>query len=106
MKLSRILGWLPGFLIVSGCMTICTAHEAQRAVKGKACGVRGEVEKLDLSDYSLKELVQFATTNRPATVSALLSAADARLALMEIAADAPLVSYSPWTSPHMALSGG
>ena len=62
--------------------------------------------KLDLSDYSLQELVGFAMTNRPAMVSAALAVADARLALREIAADAPLVSYSPWTSPHLSISGG
>lgn len=95
-----------GLLVVSGCMTIFNAQEAQRFVEDKANGVREEVAKLDLSDRSLKELVQFAMTNRPAMVSAALAVVDARLALREIAADAPLVSYSPWTSPHLALSGG
>lgn len=87
-------------------MTIFNAQEAQRSVEDKANGVREEVAKLDLSDRSLKELVQFAMTNRPAMVSAALAVVDARLALREIAADAPLVSYSPWTSPHLALSSG
>lgn len=95
-----------GLLVVSGCMTIFNAQEAQRSVEDKANGVREEVAKLDLSDRSLKELVQFAMTNRPAMVSAALAVVDARLALREIAADAPLVSYSPWTSPHLALSSG
>ena len=106
MKLGRFVGCLSGFLIISGCMTIFNAQEAQDSVRNKADGVRGEVTKLDLADYSLKELVRFAMTNRPAMVSAALAVADARLALKEIAADAPLVSYSPWTSPHLALSGG
>lgn len=87
-------------------MTIFNAQEAQRSIEDKANGVREEVAKLDLSDRSLKELVQFAMTNRPAMVSAALAVVDARLALREIAADAPLVSYSPWTSPHLALSSG
>ena len=106
MKSGRIVGCLLGLLVVSGCMTIFNAQEAQRSVADKANGVREEVAKLDLSDRSLKELVQFAMTNRPAMVSAALAVVDARLALREIAADAPLVSYSPWTSPHLALSSG
>ena len=106
MKSGRIFGFLLGLLIISGCGTIFNAYEAQQSVKGKEDGVCKERAKLDLADYSLKELVQFAMTNRPAMVSAALAVADARFALREIAADAPLVSYSPWTSPHLALSGG
>ena len=107
MKSGRIFGCLTGMLVISGCMTIYNAYEAQEAVADKGNGVcKAEVRKLELSDYSLKELVQFAMTNRPSMVSAALAVVDARLALKEIAADAPLVSYSPWTSPHLALSGG
>ena len=107
MKSGRILGCLTGMLVISGCMTIFNAYEAQEAVADKGNGVcEAGACKLDLSDYSLKELVQFAMTNRPTMVSAALAVVDARLALKEIAADAPLVSYSPWTSPHLALSGG
>ena len=107
MKSGRILGCLTGMLVISGCMTIYNAYEAQEAVADKGNGVcESGACKLDLSDYSLKELVQFAMTNRPSMVSAALAVVDARLALKEIAADAPLVSYSPWTSPHLALSGG
>ena len=106
MKSGCFIGCLAGALIVSGCMTIFNAQEAQDSVAEKANGICGEVSRLDLSDYSLKELVLFAMTNRPTMVSAALAVADARLALREIAADAPLVSYSPWTSPHLSLSGG
>ena len=106
MKSGRLFWFVLGLLILSGCGTIFNAYEAQHAVKDKAVGVCGVRAKLDLSDYSLEELVRFALTNRPAMVSAALAVADARLALREIAADAPLVSYSPWTSPHLALSGG
>ena len=107
MKSGGIFGCLTGMLVISGCMTIYNAYEAQEAVAKKGDGVCAEeVSKLDLSDYSLKELVQFAMTNRPSMVSAALAVVDARLALKEIAADAPLVSYSPWTTPHLALSGG
>ena len=107
MKLDRFSVCLSGLLTISGCMTIFNAQEAQRELEDKGNGVCADsVRKLDLSDYSLKELVGFAMTNRPVMVSAALAVVDARLALREIAADAPLVSYSPWTSPHLALSGG
>ena len=107
MKHTRIIAFSVGLLAVSGCCTIFTARQAQQAVSDKAKGAPTKaVEKLDLSDYSLKELVQFALTNRPSMALAALAVVDARLALREIAADAPLVSYSPWTSPHLGISGG
>ena len=107
MKFGRFFGCLSGILVISGCMTIFNAQEAQKRLADKGNGVRAEgASKIDLSDYSLKELVDFAMTNRPSMVSAALAVLDARLALREIAADAPFVSYSPWTSPHLALSGG
>ena len=107
MKHRRTIAFSVGLLAVSGCCTIFTARQAQQSVSDKAKGAPTKaVERLDLSDCSLKELVQFALTNRPSMVSAALAVVDARLALREIAADAPLVSYSPWTSPHLGISGG
>ena len=107
MKHRRIIAFSVGLLAVSGCCTIFTARQAQQAVLDKGKGAPAKaVDKLDLSDYSLEELVGFAMTNRPSMVAAALAVVDARLALREIAADAPLVSYSPWTSPHLGLSGG
>ena len=95
-------------LAVSGCLTVFNAQEAQRAVRARASGAYGPAagERLDLSGYSLRELVEFALTNRPSMVSAALAVADAHLALREIAADAPLVSATPWTAPHLSASGG
>lgn len=107
MKYRRIIAFSVGLLAVSGCCTVFTARQAQQAVLDKAKGAPAKVAgRLDLSDCSLKELVQFALTNRPSMASAVLAVVDARLALREIAADAPLVSYSPWTSPHLGISGG
>ena len=101
------IAFVSALLALSGCMTIFTAQQAQQMLAGKGRGsVSAREGRLDLSGYSLKELVDFAMTNRPSMVSAALAVMDARLALKEIAADAPLVSYSPWTSPHLALSGG
>lgn len=94
-------------LTIVGCRAMITAEEAQRAVAARGAGIVPVVaQKVSLADYSLKELVDFAMTNRPSMVSAALEVADARLALREIAADAPLVSYMPWTSPHLSASGG
>jgi len=103
------LGWLVAFgaAAVVGCSTIRNAHEAQDGVKAK--GVEAEAEKsekLNLRSYSLAQLVDFAMTNRPSVVSARLAVKDARLALKEIAADAPLVSDTPWTAPHLYANGG
>jgi len=94
-------------LAVVGCSTIRNAHEAQRVVGPK--GVEAEQEKvakLDLRKYSLEQLVDFAMTNRPEIVSARLAVEDARLMMKEIAADAPVLSDTPWTAPHIRMNGG
>ena len=95
-------------LAVAGCGTIFNAREAQKAVKDKGEGICSDVasSKLDLADYSLHELVDFAMTNRPSMVAAALAVVDAHLALKEIEADAPLVSGTPWNSPHVGASLG
>lgn len=95
-------------LVFSGCLTIFNAQEAQRAVRGKASGEAPQppVERLDLTGCSLRELVDFALTNRPSMGTAALDVVDAHLALREIAADAPLVSATPWNAPHLSASGG
>ena len=87
-------------------MTIFNAQQAQKSVLPKSYGAEEIGARVVLTDYSLRELVDFAMTNRPSVVSAALKVADARLAFREIVADAPLVSYSPWTSPKLGLSGG
>ena len=107
MTSGKLFGSLSTLLVLAGCMTIHNAQEAQRALEGKGYGeTEGQSSRICLTDYSLKELVDFAMTNRPSVVAAALAVDDARLALKEIAAGAPLVSYSPWTSPDLSLSGG
>lgn len=95
-------------LAVSGCLTVFNAEEAQRAVRGRSTGAcrREAADRVGLSGSSLRELVEFALTNRPSMASAAMAVADARLALREIAADAPLVSATPWSAPHLSASGG
>ena len=92
---------------VVGCSTIESAHRAQDevAARGKDAAVCEVVPRLDLRGASLRELVEFALTNRPSVVSARLAVEDARLALRALAADAPLVSDSPWTTPQLSLNG-
>lgn len=94
--------------VAVGCSTIRRARDAQTdvAVRGNETQAASAAERLDLRGKSLAELVDFALTNRPSVVSARLAVADARLALQELAADAPLVSDTPWTAPHLSLNGG
>jgi len=107
MNFRRFLAGVSVALALAGCGTIFEAHQVQTALASKG---RAEpspaAAKFNLTDFSLQELVAFAMTNRPSIISAALAVQDARLALREIAADAPLVSYSPWTSPHLTASGG
>jgi len=108
MASSRLFVVMSLALALSGCLTIFNAQEAQRSVRDKGEGVvpASEGERLDLTGYSLRELVDFAMTNRPSMVAAALAVADARLALREIQADAPLVSGTPWNAPQASVSGG
>jgi len=92
--------------LAAGCSVIRNARRAQEAAEPAG---RGEVvsrTRLDLRGYSLEGFVGFAMTNRPEMASARLAVEDARLAMKAIAAEAPLVSQTPWTSPHVSLKGG
>ena len=107
MSSKRFWGGLSLALAVAGCGTIFEAREAQKALESKGLATAFPAgEKFDLTDSSLQELVEFAMTNRPSVVAAAMEVMDARLALREIVADAPLVSRFPWNAPHLALSGG
>ena len=106
MSRGRFFAVVSSILVLSGCLTIYNAQDAQQAVEGKGEGCILPSVKLDLSDYSLRELVDFAMTNRPSMASAALAVADAHLALKEIEADAPLVSATPWNAAHAGVSGG
>ena len=91
---------------LAGCSVIRDAREAQNAVAARATGVVGTSERIDLKGCSLAQLVDFAMTNRPTVVAAALAVEDARLAMRELAADAPLVSTTPWLSPKVSAGGG
>ena len=94
--------------VASGCSTVQNAREAQKAVEPRGSGQEGRLalQKVNLRGRSLQAFVEYALTNRPSVVSARLAVEDARLAMKEIAANAPLVSSTPWTSPHLSLGGG
>ena len=108
MILSRKLVFSVGLLALAGCLTIHSAREAQRelAPRGDDAGVKASAGPVDLRGRSLAELVDFALTNRPSVVAAALDVVDARLALKQLAADAPILSDTPWTVPHLSVSGG
>lgn len=90
----------------AGCSVIENAREAKREVADRADGVvAGSAVKVDLKNRKLSWLVDFAMTNRPSVVSARLAVEDARLRLKELAADAPIVSRTPWTSVKASASG-
>ena len=94
--------------VLAGCSTVQDAREAQEAVSAKGNGTeeRGADQRIDLRGSSLEQLVAFAMTNRPSVVSARLAVEEARLAMKSVAADAPLISSTPWTAPKLALGGG
>lgn len=93
---------------LSGCTTIWNARDAQRqyADLSRDEGQFVGTNRIDLSSYTLSQLVDFAMTNRPTVVSAALAVEDARLALKQLRADAPLISETPWLSPHLSVDGG
>ena len=104
----RRVGLLMAFaaMATAGCSTIMNARTAQDAVSAKGSGVSVAVEKVDFRGRGLEWLVGFAMTNRPSVASARLEVEGARLALKSIAADAPLVSATPWNAFTLSASGG
>ena len=103
---SRLLIVFSAVLALAGCETVYEAREAQKELEPKGFGLEEKSGKVCLRDYSLKELVDYAMTNRPSVVAAALNVADARLALREIVANAPLVSEFPWSSPWLSANAG
>lgn len=93
--------------VLAGCASIERAREAQSRLEPLGAGeVSQAPEKLLLRGATLKELVSFALTNRPAMASARLAVEDARLRLKEIASDAPIVSTTPWNALDVSATIG
>lgn len=93
---------------LAGCSTVFRAREAQESLapKGGEAASAAGAARVDLCGRTLEELVAFAWTNRPSVVSKTLAVRDARLALKALAADAPLLSETPWTAPNLSVTGG
>ena len=102
----RVISVSVALAVAMGCSTIRNARDAQDSVAAKGSGETPQVSKVDFRGRSLEWLVGFAMTNRPSVVAARLDVEDARLAMKTIAADAPLVSETPWTALTLSASGG
>ena len=103
---------LAAFAALTGCEVVDEARRQQKEAElsmserflSESDGKTGRSVKLPST--SLKFLVDYAMTNRPAMVSAALAVKDARLRLKSIAADAPLASRTPWNAVNADLSLG
>ena len=86
----------------------CRSRGAERpeGVRLPWPGVETPAEKVDLKGCNLAQLVDFALANRPSMVRARLAVEDARIALRQVAADAPLLSSTPWGALDAAASIG
>ena len=97
--------------LIAGCGTFRAVRDArleQETWVDRGTGKEAElpVEQVRLVGWKLPQLVDFAMANRPAMARARLAVEDARLALREVAADAPLLSSTPWNSPKVNASIG
>lgn len=103
-----MLAWL-ALAAVAGCGTVRHAREVQAKVA--PAGTNQEASErvapvVDLKGAPLRALVEFALTNRPSMVSAALAVKDARLALRQVAADAPIASATPWNAADVSANVG
>ena len=91
-----------------GCSALRAARETQEALapRGDDAAAGAIAARADFRGWSLARLVDFALTNRPSVATRTLAVRDARLALRALAADAPILSNTPWTAPKLSVSGG
>ena len=80
---------------LAGCMSVREARLAQEGIRGRAEGQAAKKESPVFGD-TLESHVAYAIANRPNMWNAGLEVRDARLRMKEIAADAPLLSSTPW----------
>lgn len=94
-------------MVVAGCTTIRNAREAQDELRdmGRDDCPSEPAGRIDLSHCWLSELVDFAMTNRPSVARNALELEDARLAMKQLNASAPLISETPWLSPKLTFNG-
>ncbi len=107
MLLKRVLPIALLACLFAGCSVVSNARKAQRDVCAKSAeNAPAPTNTVSLAGLTLENLVTVAMSNRPSVVTARLAVEDARLALKQIAADAPVVSRTPWTSPKVSVSAG
>ena len=107
MTIFRIILPVAAVCLTAGCLSLFEARDAQRSVAARSSDAGApDLPRIDLLGSDLATLVDFALTNRPSMAAAALAVADARLALREIAADAPLLSTTPWGAFDASASGG
>lgn len=88
-------------VLAAGCTAVERARKAQSAAEGvmiDAKAAQKVFEPVSISDPSLRNLVEYALTNRPSMVSRNIAVEEARIALKTLDADAPIVSSTPWNS--------
>ena len=95
---------------VVGCTTIRDAREAQSAVAGRLGESVPERPAADWEipshGFALSWYLANPVPARPSLTAARLAVKDARLALRQIAANAPLVSTTPWNAADVSVSVG
>lgn len=87
-----------------GCSTVRQARQAQEEARASVASAPDR-PPVPLNG-TLAELVDFALTNRPSVLSARLAVTDARLRMKEIAANAPVLSSTPWNAADFSVGGG
>lgn len=94
-------------VIFCGCSNVRHARDLQDELSYKASdsSVTTNAPRVNLKEASLADLVSFALTNRPSVMQKILAVEDARQVMREIAADAPVLSETPWTALRASLSG-
>ncbi len=111
MGLTRLFQFVALAAVFAGCGTLRAVREARIeqetwADRGSGKEAGREVEQVRLVGWKLPQLVDFALANRPSMARARLAVEDARLALREVASDAPLLSSTPWNALEASVSGG
>ena len=109
MSTIRIFQVLALAAVFAGCGTyhaVREARSAQKAYAARGIGAETTAEKVDLRGCNLAQLVDFALATRPTMVRARLAVEDARIALRQVAADAPLLSSTPWGALDASASIG
>lgn len=94
--------------VAAGCEALNNARTVQEqlAPLGNDDFRRDPAPFVDFTECTLEDLVLQAITNRPSMMASYFELEDARLALREIDANAPVLSGTPWNAFSADLSAG